>query len=288
MRSAACIIKISFTALAFCLIGVLSAQAQRVMVLAPDTTDASRDFAWDLEQELIDKVQIQDFDIGKAVLKASPPENVFNMTKAEAQRFGSAIGSAYFLLIKSSTVRRSSSQRPEYYEAAAAIYLVSSRSGRLIMWKLERYEASKEKDAARQLKKAIPQLAKGLIAKMKTAETAELGESDPPAMEEADAAAAENKSFRAPIPYRRLKPEYTETAAFYDVAATVEMLVDLDAKGDIMRTEIVRWAGYGLDESVEKAVRSMNWRPAERNGKPLPMRFLLRYNFKKLPKDTDK
>jgi hypothetical protein len=48
---------------------------------------------------------------------------------------------------------------------------------------------------------------------------------------------------------------------------------------------ITRWAGFELDESVAKAVRSMNWRPAERNGKPLPVRFLLRYNFKKIEKD---
>lgn len=268
--------------------GALSAEAQRVMVLAPDKTDGIRDFASDLEREMIDKVQIQDFDIGSAVLRASPPENVFNMTKTEAQRFGAAIGSAYFILIRSSTNRRSSSQKPEYYEAAAAIYLVSSRTGRLIQWSLERYEASKEKDAVRQLKEAIPQLTGSLISKIRTAAAAELAEAELPPMEEAGGSATENTSFRAPIPYRRLKPEYTETAAFYDVAATVEIVVDLDAKGEIIRTEIVRWAGYGLDESVERTVRSMNWRPAERNGKSLPMRFLLRYNFKKIPKDTDK
>ena len=62
-------------------------------------------------------------------------------------------------------------------------------------------------------------------------------------------------------------------------------MVDLDANGNILRTDVVRWAGFGLDESVEKTVRSMNWRPAERNGKTLPMRFLVRYNFKKIEKD---
>jgi hypothetical protein len=72
----------------------------------------------------------------------------------------------------------------------------------------------------------------------------------------------------------------------YDVTATVERGVDLDAKGSIQRTRIVRWAGFGLDESVEKTVREMNWRPAELNGKNVPMRFLLRYNFKKPEKET--
>lgn len=90
------------------------------------------------------------------------------------------------------------------------------------------------------------------------------------------------KGLTPPIPYRRIKPEYTSAASLYGVAATVEILVDLDERGAIIRTDIARWAGFGLDESVEKTVRSMTWRSAYRDGKPLPMRVLLRYNFKKL------
>jgi hypothetical protein len=52
-------------------------------------------------------------------------------------------------------------------------------------------------------------------------------------------------------------------------------------------SKIVRWAGFGLEEAVERAVRSMNWRPAMRNGKALPMRVLLRYNFRKVEKDEE-
>jgi outer membrane biosynthesis protein TonB len=63
--------------------------------------------------------------------------------------------------------------------------------------------------------------------------------------------------------------------------------VDLNEKGDITDLEITRWAGFGLDENVIAVVRSMNWRPAERNGKPLKIRFLLRYNFKKIEKDDN-
>jgi TonB family protein len=84
-----------------------------------------------------------------------------------------------------------------------------------------------------------------------------------------------------------MKPDYTPQAALHDVTATVDILVDVGASGVVIRTRIVRWAGFGLDESVEKTVRAMNWRPAERNGKSVPMRFLLRYNFKKLDKDKE-
>ena len=90
----------------------------------------------------------------------------------------------------------------------------------------------------------------------------------------------ETKNFRPPLPYRRISPEYTAIADFYNVEATVDISVDIDGDGKILETEIVRWAGYGLDESVTEAVRKMNWRPAERKGKFLPMRILLRYNFK--------
>jgi len=89
------------------------------------------------------------------------------------------------------------------------------------------------------------------------------------------------KGFRSPVPYRRLKPEYTTEASLYDVKATVDLMVYLDAAGNIVRTDVERWAGFGLDASVERNVRTMNWRPAERDGKPMAMKFLVRYNFKK-------
>ena len=95
----------------------------------------------------------------------------------------------------------------------------------------------------------------------------------------------EAKNFRPPLPYRRIKPPYTRTAYQYSIAATVDVEVDVDETGGIARTEIVRWAGFGLDEAVEKTIRQMNWKPADRNGKPLPMRVLLRYNFKKVEPD---
>ena len=60
---------------------------------------------------------------------------------------------------------------------------------------------------------------------------------------------------------------------------------DIGPDGKILATRIARWAGFGLEESVEKAVREMNWRPAMRKGTALPMRVLLRYNFTKKDKE---
>ena len=86
-------------------------------------------------------------------------------------------------------------------------------------------------------------------------------------------------------PYKTNQAEYTRQAYFYDVAATVDAEVDIDGSGKVTAIAIRRWAGFGLDESVIAAVRRMNWRPAERGGKTLPMCVLLRYNFTKIDKE---
>ncbi len=106
-----------------------------------------------------------------------------------------------------------------------------------------------------------------------------------PIEEVPDEGSAAAKNLRPPQPYKRIKPEYTRDAYFYDIRATVDALVDIDENGTVTAIEIDRWAGFGLDESVAETIRKMNWRPATRNGKALPMRVLLRYNFTKIEKE---
>lgn len=265
---------------------VFAVLAQRVVLLAPDKTDQSRDFAWALEQQLIERLQVVDSDIGNAVLNSVRPDDAYNMTTEMSKRLGSAIGCGYMIIIRSAIQRRSAFQRSEYYEAYAAIYTVSSRTGRLVDFQLKRFEADKPEKAKKLLDASVEQIAKDTAALLKVTDKKELAETEPSTMEEPpDENSPLAKNFKAPVPFRRIKPEYTDLAALYEIAATVEITVDLDAAGKILRTEITRWAGYGLDESVEKAVRDMTWRAAERAGRFLPMRFFLRYNFKKVPKE---
>lgn len=260
--------------------------AQRVAVLAPDRNDASRSFAARLEARLTEKLRVLDDAMSEAAFSSTKIENPFNLTIATSKAAGAAIGCNYFILVRSATLRRSSSQRTEYYESHAAIYVVSSSTGRLVFWLLLLFEASKPQASQNLLNEAVEPLALKIEDRLRSVTKDELAETAPTEMEEPpDDGSPTAKNFRAPIPYRRIKPEYTADAFLYAIKATVDIIVDLDAHGSILRTEIVRWAGYGLGESVEKTVRSMNWRPAERNGKPLPMRFMLRYNFKKIEKE---
>jgi TonB family protein len=96
----------------------------------------------------------------------------------------------------------------------------------------------------------------------------------------------EARNFRPPLPYKRIRPDYTKIANLYGVEATVDAEIDVDENGKILNIEIVRWAGFGLDESVAETIRKMQWRAASRDGKTLPVRVLLRYNFKKIENDN--
>lgn len=274
-----------FLPFAFCIFAHAAA-AQRVAILTPDDSEQSRSMAELLTEALSTRLKVIDSSLSEAAFNSKKPADPFNMTADESKRAGAVIGCDQLILIRANNQRRNASGRGEYFEAYAVIYVVSSRTGRLIHWALHKYEAVNAPAAARSLNAALPSVADEIKAKIDAATKAEIAESSVPFMEEPPLPnSPEAKNFVAPIPFRRIKPEYSAEAAFYEITATVEILVDLDAAGKILRTEIVRWAGFGLDESVERTVRQMNWRPAERGGKTLPMRFLLRYNFKKVDKE---
>jgi TonB family protein len=260
--------------------------AQRIAVITPDDTTQSQAFARKFASSLADRSQVLDDELARSAFNSFHLETPFNLSTEESKKIASAIGCDFFVLIRSSTLRRSASDRPEYYDANAAIFLVSGRTGQLVSFDLIRRESAKPITAIGELLDLAVPAASQLLEKMKTTVKSELKEPPRPTLDEVpDPSTLSAKNFRAPVPYRRIKPDYTTEAASYDVRATVDIEVDLTAEGAITATRIVRWAGYGLDQTVDQAVRSMNWRPAERSGKTLPMRILLRYNFKRVEKE---
>ena len=61
------------------------------------------------------------------------------------------------------------------------------------------------------------------------------------------------------------------------------MVVDLDRGGEVTRAEVVRWAGFGLDQATLDTIHKLHFFPAMREGVAVPIRVLLRYNFRKPP-----
>ncbi|MGI8493871.1 MAG: energy transducer TonB [Pyrinomonadaceae bacterium] len=260
----------------------VAVSAQKIAVLQPDKNSNDSAIREKLEILLSENFNILDDSLAETAARSFPDLNLFNLSTDEAKNLGRAIGCDFFIIAKNATLRRESLVKPAYFESYAVVYLVSSKTGRLVFWRLLSLEAKTSDEAGQKLFASIETLAVEISANIRSAQKKELSEialSDLAGLP--DENSPEAKNFRPPLPFRRFKPEYTETANLYGAAATVDAVLDLDEKGKVSRVEITRWAGYGLDESVEQTIRKMQWRAAERNGKPLAIRVLLRYNFKK-------
>lgn len=265
-----------FSAL-FILAFVFAANAKSLatVTIGDNTADA---YTAKLRAELSGQFTLLDEDLASSAFASFKFATPTNLTVDQAAAAGSAIGCDFFVIINAGINRRSSFAKPVYFEAYASLFVIETRTGRLLRWLHPRIEAPTEAEALPQLLQTAGETAAAIA---KSAHGVTPAEIDDTASIESLPDSPE-KGLQPPIPFRRIKPLYTEAAERLGVAATVEILVDIDADGKILRTRVVRWAGFGLEASVEDAVRKMNWRPAYRNNKPLAMRVLLRYNFKRL------
>ena len=239
-------------------------------------------------------VLIADPDLSRAAAKGIGYAGSLNLTVSEARDLGAALAAEFYILGDAQTVRRSSFESPVYYESYCSIFLVSARTGRLILWERPSFEAAEATNAEAKLSQYLSDdaFARRLIGVIKKSHEDErvqrtvLTASAEAIIEEApeDEKAAEAQGLRAPRPYRRLRPEYPQTAARAEAEATVDVVVDVGADGEVGDVQIVRWAGFGLDESTIATVRQLHFFPAMKNGTPIPMRVMLRYNFRKPPR----
>jgi TonB family protein len=234
-----------------------------------------------------------DQDLASVAARGVGFEGSLNLTVGEARDLGAAIGCDYYFIGDAQTLRRSPSTGAAYFDSYASIFLVSARTGRLVLWErplVKGDTASQAEDALLQVLKS-PDTHNRYVIAIRRALEDERGariaavEAPPTVIEVMkDEEDESNETVRGPRPYRRLKPPYPASAAIAEVEAVVDVIVDVDARGEIIRIEIGRWAGYGLDQSVVDTVKQMHFFPAMREGKPIPMRVLLRYNFRKPPK----
>jgi TonB family protein len=240
-------------------------------------------------------LQLSDRDEARAAALGLGYAGSLNMTLADARDLGAAAGADFFITGDAQTLRRSPSTGAPFYEAYASIFLVSSRTGRLIMWQRPSRQAASPGEALELLLKELAGGEAGYRYRITILRAVEdemqmrqliVGRTTP-LIEEApdDAKSASAQGLKLPLPYRRLRPAYPETAALAEAEATVDVEVDISASGEVEKVEVVRWAGFGLDEATVNTVRQMHFRPAIRDGTPIPMRVLLRYNFRKPPID---
>ena len=239
-------------------------------------------------------LSVLDRDQVRAAARGAGYEGSMSLTLGAARDLGAALGSDFFILGDAQTLRRSPSNGAVYFDSYASIFLVSARTGRLVRWERPAFVADTPAAAEQLLLSELsgPEIQHRLSVTIHRAHEDERGERELttaeqiPIIEAApdDEKTAEAEGLRLPRPYRRFVPAYPESAARAEVEATVDVLVDLDAGGEVTRVEVARWAGFGLDEATIETVRRLHFFPAMRDGIAIPIRVLLRYNFRKPPR----
>jgi TonB family protein len=239
-------------------------------------------------------VVILDRDQVRAAARGAGYSGSINLPLNEARNLGAVLGCEFFILGDAQTLRRSPSAGPVYFESYASIFLVSARTGRLVSWERPSFRGitPAAAEGALLLELSSRDARQRKLISLRRAQEHERGERElsvdqqAPIIEEApdDDKRAEAEGLRLPRPFRRLIPAYPETAVLAEAEATVDVLVDLDASGEVTRVEVARWAGFGLDETTVETVRRLHFFPAMRDGVAIPIRVLLRYNFRKPPR----
>lgn len=240
-------------------------------------------------------VTVLDREQARAAARGAGYTGSLNMSLNEARDLGAALGCDYFILGDAQTLRRSPSAGPVYFESYASVFLVSARTGRLVSWERPNFPSANPTSAEESMLSSLltAETRERYLVAIRRAHENERGEHELtpvdqqlPVIEEApdDEKLAEAEGLRLPRPYRRLVPAYPESAARAEAEATVDVLVDLDASGEVMRVAIARWAGFGLDQATIETVSRLHFFPAMRNGVAVPIRVLLRYNFRKPPR----
>jgi TonB family protein len=242
------------------------------------------------ESSRANQFRIIDSDRARAAANGVGYNGSLNMTLEEARNLAAAIGCDFFFTGIADTLRRSPSNAPVYFESYASLFLVSARTGKLVFWERQEFRRPTAIEAEQALVNSLSapttreryqSTIRRIAEEERNLRTAAIDRTAPVIELMPDAEAV--SGVRAPRPFRRPKPPYPDAAAHDQIEATVDVLVDIDAKGKVGQIEIARWAGYGLDESVINTVKQIDFFPAMRDGVAIPMRVLLRYNFRKPP-----
>lgn len=270
-----------FFTLLFCLFFLPAlpapAQVKSIAVIRSDKHPVTQSMAEILADSLGDSFRLADPELVETVAGNSTGKNLFNLSLDEAKNIGIGIGCDYYLVLRSENFRRSSSKKNVYYEAYFVTFLVNARTGELMAWKHLSAEADEPGAADKNLLALFDAYADELPLTLRKAAAAVPAGFAPSIYEISE---SNEQTLRTPLPFRRFSPASTTLAQYLRIEAVVDIEVAIDEKGYITQTKIIRWGGFGLDEEVTETVRKMNFRPAILAGKAIPVRFLLRYNFR--------
>lgn len=211
-----------------------------------------------------------------------------NLARDEARTLGLSLGCEFYLLGKVLSGRRLGKDNQAYYEAIAGLFAVETRTGGLASFGFTHEQATTEAEAQKKLSAALPVVWSQLAEALRQThakhlnEIAEAGRTSLSIIEVLNDDQL-GQQGEQPVFYQRLKPAYTSEAEAAGIAATVEVEAVFQADGKIGEVTVVRWAGFGLDESAVATVKKLRFKPARQAEKEVTIRGLVRYNFRRPP-----
>ena len=229
---------------------------------------------------LIDAAQI------RPALAGVGYDGSINMSRDEARRLGAAIGCDFFIIGKRDSFTRSDAKQESHEEALLGVMIVDARTGELAAFDWINERAPTRATALEALMKTLAARAGAYVERMIAHRTGRDAARDAAVAERIedlpDADSAAGAGFTPPEFLNRVKPEYSAEAERADITATVEAVAVFRADGTVGEIQITRWAGFGLDEAAERAIRQLKFKPATRDGHPVSVRAAVRYNFRRI------
>ena len=162
------------------------------------------------------ELRVADADLSRAAAKGIGYAGSLNLSLGEARDLGAALATEFYVLGDAQTLRRSSFENPVYFESYCSLFLVSSRTGRLLLWERPSFEKKEATSAEAGLSQYLSSetLIRRLIGTLRKAFEDEqiqrtiLNTATEAVIEEApeDEKTAAVQGIRFPRPYRRLRP----------------------------------------------------------------------------------
>ena len=84
----------------------------------------------------------------------------------------------------------------------------------------------------------------------------------------------------APIPIYKPEPPYTPEARAAKLQGTFVSSVVIDDRGNVKDVQVKRSLDQGLDESAMQTMRTWKFKPATKDGKPVPVRVTVEVSFR--------
>lgn len=83
-----------------------------------------------------------------------------------------------------------------------------------------------------------------------------------------------------PVPIFKPEPPYTEEARKTKLQGVVDLMIVVDPVGNVAFARVLKPLGMGLDESARDTVKTWRFKPALRNGSPVPVRVMVQVSFR--------